>query len=294
MKEGFFTVTSKLQTKVFISSDQHGGFGVSSTIIYGPTEALLFDAQFSRSNALRLVADILETGKELKQIFISHFHPDHYLGLGIIKEAFPEARVMVYKEVAKEANEAFSFKIDYWGTEVLGNNGPKTVVTLERLDKPYLYVDGEKIEILGLMRGDAEHVACLWVPSIKTLVASDLVFSDAHVWVADARFPEDRQAWLDNLDKLETLDPEVIIPGHAPNDKPYNPNGIEFTRRYLKDFIHHLKASRDSNDLISRMEKLYPDASVHICLESSAKILRDRYRWEGDWPHSLRDTDAVF
>ncbi|MGG2014828.1 MBL fold metallo-hydrolase [Bacillus sp. S10(2024)] len=286
--------SNKLQTKVFISSDQHGGFGVTSTIIYGPTEALLFDAQFSRSNALRLVAEILETGRELKQIFISHFHPDHYLGLGIIKEVFPEARVMAYKEVAEEANEAFSFKIDYWGTEILGNNGSKIVVNIERIDEPHLTVDGEKVEILGLMRGDADHVAALWIPSIKTLVASDLVFSDAHVWVADARFPEDRQAWLDNLDKLEALKPEVIIPGHAPNDKPYNPNGIQFTRRYLKDFMHHLKESNDSTDLIERMEKLYPGASVHICLELSAKILRDRYRWEGDWPYSLRDTDSVF
>ncbi|MFJ8415621.1 MBL fold metallo-hydrolase [Bacillus paramycoides] len=287
-------MSNKLQTKVFISSDQHGGFGVSSTIIYGPTEALLFDAQFSRSNALRLVADILETGRELKQIFISHFHPDHYLGLGVIKEAFPEARVMAYKDVAEETNEAFSFKIDYWGTEVLGNNGSKTVVNIERIDEPRLTVDGIEIEILGLNRGDAEHVSALWIPSIKTLVASDFVFSDAHVWVADARFPEDRQAWLDSLDKLEALKPEVIIPGHAPNDRPYNPNGIEYTRRYLKDFMQNLKESSDSVDLIERMEKLYPEACVHICLDLSAKILRDRYRWEGDWPHSLRDTDSVF
>ncbi|ASR50037.1 MBL fold hydrolase [Paenibacillus kribbensis] len=286
-------MTSQLQTKVFISSDQHDGFGVSSTIIYGPTEALLFDAQFSRSNALRLVAEILETGRELKQIFISHFHPDHYLGLGVIKEAFPNARVMAYKEVAEEANAAFSFKIDYWGTEVLGNNGSKTVVNIERIEEPHLTVDGEQIDILGLMRGDAEHEAILWIPSIKTLVAGDLVFSDAHVWVADARFPEDRQAWLDNLDTLEALKPEVIIPGHAPNDRPYNPNGIKFTRCYLKDFMHHLTESTDSANLIARMEQLYPDLVVHICLELSAKILKDKYRWEGDWPHSLRDTDAV-
>ena len=77
------------------------------------------------------------------------------------------------------------------------------------------------------------------------------------------------------------MKPALVIPGHAPNDKPYDPDGIGFTRRYLKDFIKNLKDSTDSADLISRMDKLYPGRAAHICLELSAKILRDRYRWDG-------------
>ena len=65
--------------------------------------------------------------------------------------------------------------------------------------------------------------------------------SDAHVWVADARTPDERQNWLDNLDRLEALAPQTVIPGHAPNDRPYDPDGIGFTRRYLQTFIRELK-----------------------------------------------------
>ncbi|MDF2569629.1 MAG: fold hydrolase [Sporomusa sp.] len=283
----------KLNTKVFISSDQYGGFGVSSTIIYGPTEALLFDAQFSRSNAHRLVAEILETGRELKQIFISHLHPDHYLGLSVIKEAFPKARAIAYKETAEQINDAFAMKIDYWRREILGENGCKSVVKVERVDEPYLTIDDEKIEIIGMFRGDCPDLTALWVPSIKTLVAGDAVFSDAHLWVADARTPENRQEWLDNLDKLESLNPEIIIPGHAPNDREYMPNGIEYSRRYLKDFIRELKDSKNAADLMERMNRLYPKAAVRICLELSAKILKDKYEWEGDWPLSLKYTEPI-
>ncbi|MFC0140501.1 hypothetical protein ACFFJN_10680 [Erwinia mallotivora] len=37
----------QLTTKVFISSDNHNGFGVSSTNILGKNEAILVDAQFT-------------------------------------------------------------------------------------------------------------------------------------------------------------------------------------------------------------------------------------------------------
>jgi hypothetical protein len=100
------------------------------------------------------------------------------------------------------------------------------VVNIKRIEEPHLTVDGEQIDILGLMRGDAEHEAILWILSIKTLVAGDLVFSDAHVWVADARFPEDRQAWLDNLDTLEALKPKVIIPGLISKNQRILPTGL--------------------------------------------------------------------
>ncbi|MEG3090680.1 MBL fold metallo-hydrolase [Sphingomonas sp. PB1R3] len=286
-------MASSLQTKVFVSSDQHNGFGVSSTIVYGPTEALLVDSQFSLSKAHRLVAEILEVDRDLTQIFITHMHPDHYLGLEVVKAAFPGARVMAYKDAADEVNDAFGFKIEHWRDTVLGRNGATTAVPVERIDQTTLTVDGEAIEILGLMRGDCAHAAALWIPTIKTLIAADTVFSDAHVWVADARTPEERQAWFETLDRLEALGATTIIPGHAPNTRPYDPDGIGFTRRYLTDFIRELERCTDAADLVARMDRLYPDLPVRICLEYSARILKDHYRWDGDWPESLRDREAV-
>ena len=284
---------SKLTTDVYIAPDTPSGFGVTSTIIAGQSESLLVDAQFSLANAHRVVAKILESGRPLTQVFISHMHPDHYLGLQVVHEAFPDAKVYAYGETADEINEAFEFKIDHWGKTVLGLDGARRVVPVERLDTPRLEVDGQTIEVIGIIRGDSAHAAALWIPSTKTLVAADVVFADAHVWVADARTPQERQEWLQVLDELEALEPETVIPGHAPSDRAYTPDGIDFTRQYILAFIDNLKEAEDSSDLISRMELLYPDAGVHICLEMSAKILRDRFRWDGDFPESLRDRDSV-
>lgn len=112
-----------LSTKVFVSSDAHDGFGVCSTLIMGEKEAILVDAQFTLSNAHRLVAELMESGRKLSKIFITHLHPDHFLGLEVIKAVWPDAEVIAWKNIADDVNDAYVSKIDYWGNTVLKENG---------------------------------------------------------------------------------------------------------------------------------------------------------------------------
>ncbi len=282
-----------LKIKVFISSDEHDGFGVSSTIVYGQKEALLVDSQFTLSNAHRLVADIIETGRQLTTIFITHLHPDHFLGLSVIKQAFPDARVVAYQQAAEDVRQAYDFKIAYWGNQVLKENGAKEKVDVETADASFLTLEGQRLEILGLLRGDCLNIAPIWIPSIKTLIASDLVFSDAHVWVADARDMNMFNAWFKTLDYLENLGAEVVVPGHGPQNDRLRPSAIGFTRQYIQTFLRTYALTKDANELIREMDRIYPGLPVRICLEYSAKILKDHMVWEGDWPISLRHTQAT-
>lgn len=279
----------ELSTKVFISSDEHDGFGVSSTIIMGEKEAVLVDAQFTLANAHRLVAEIIETGRNLKSIFITHLHPDHFLGLEVIKNVFPDAKVFSYRQIARDVNDAYEFKIDYWGKEVLRENGATTKYLIEEIDDEVFYLEGHEIRILEGMSGDCINVTPLWIPSIKTLIASDVVFADAHVWIADMRTPERMSRWMRSLDALESLRPEVLIPGHSRVTPTLSPSAISFTRRYIQDFINVMHRVDDSQALINEMDRIYPDLPVRICLEYSARILKDHYVWPGDWPLSLRN-----
>src|SRR4030043_707339 len=99
-----------LATKVFFSDES--GFAVASVIVMGKTDAALLDAQWSLSNGHRVAAEILETGKRLKTIYVTHAHPDHYFGLGPIVEAFPEAKVIALPEVAQTINKQMFGKVD--------------------------------------------------------------------------------------------------------------------------------------------------------------------------------------
>jgi glyoxylase-like metal-dependent hydrolase (beta-lactamase superfamily II) len=281
-----------LQIKVFNGSDAHMGFGVNSTLIYGEKDAVLVDAQFTLSNAHRLVAEILETGRDLKTVYISHMHPDHFLGLSVIHQAFPSAQVVSLPQVADMVNLAYPFKIEYWGKTVLGVNGTKTAVTVEGLPQPVIMLEGQRLEILGTLRGDSDLATAVWIPSIKTLLAADTVFSHAHVWVADAKTPAMRQDWLDVLDRLQTLGAEVVVPGHALSANDTSPDAIAFTREYLKAFIEEMAKADNGQQIIDAMDRRYPGLATQICLDYSAKILKDHYKWPGEWPPSLRAIEA--
>lgn len=284
-----------INTKVFLSSDMNDGFGVTSTIIYGDTDAILVDAQFTLANAHRLVADLMELKRDLKVIYLTHLHPDHYLGLEVIKSVYPNAEVVAYKKAADDINQAYDFKIDYWGNTILKSNGANIKFDVTRLEDEVIYLEGQPINILGILCGDCVDIAALWIPSTRTLVASDLVFSGCHVWVADMRSPEQVNQWLKTLDKLEALEPAVVIPGHSSFPAlTLSPSAIGFTRQYINDFFKQLPTAADADGLKTAMERIYPGLPVKICLEYSARILKEKYVWPGDWPLTLRHTPAQF
>ncbi len=55
--------SNSLSTKVFFSDEK--GFEVASVIVMGKNDAVLIDAQWTLSNAHRVIAEITETGKQL-------------------------------------------------------------------------------------------------------------------------------------------------------------------------------------------------------------------------------------
>mgnify|MGYP006176553697 CR=1 FL=1 len=81
-----------LKIQNFLAQPEH--FGVTSTLIEGDKEVLLVNAQFSKSEALRIAADILDRGKTLKTIFVSYGDPDFYFGLDVFKQYFPNVQML--------------------------------------------------------------------------------------------------------------------------------------------------------------------------------------------------------
>ena len=63
---------NSLSTKTFFSDEK--GFEVASVFVMGKTDAVLIDAQWTLSNAHRVIAEIKETGKQLKTIYVTHAH----------------------------------------------------------------------------------------------------------------------------------------------------------------------------------------------------------------------------
>jgi len=267
-----------LATKVFFSDES--GFEVASVIVTGKTDALLIDAQWTLANAHRVVAEILETGKYLKTIYVTHAHPDHYFGLEPIAEAFPEARVTALPSVARTINNQFFGKIEHWEEVIGATNVPRKVVNIEPLTENYIELEGHRIEIIPEVMGDLRYNTVVWIPSIKTLYGSDVLFNQAHPFTCEVT-AEERKLWIQDIEHLETMNAEVIIPGHQKPGMPFDSSSYDFTKDYLIATDEELQKTSDVAGFYYAMVKRFPDANLFISNEMNANVFKGGMVW--DW-----------
>ena len=267
-----------LSTKVFFSDES--GFEVASVIVTGKTDAVLIDAQWTLSNAHRVVAEILETGKYLKTIYVTHAHPDHYFGLGPIADAFPQARVTALPSVARTINKQFFGKIEHWENVIGVTNVPRKVVNIESLSLDYIELEGQRIEIIPQVMGDLRYNTAVWIPSIKTLYGSDILFNQAHPFTCEVT-AEERRLWLQEIVRLEAMGAEIIIPGHQKPGMPFDSSSFSFTRDYLIATDEELSKTKDVAGFYYAMVKRFPDANLFISNEMNSQVFKGGMQW--DW-----------
>jgi glyoxylase-like metal-dependent hydrolase (beta-lactamase superfamily II) len=267
---------NSLATKVFFSDES--GFEVASVIVTGKTDAVLLDAQWTLSNAYRVAAEILETGKYLKTIYITHAHPDHYFGLGHIAEVFPEARVIALPSVARTINSQFFGKVEHW-EEVIGPiNVPRKAVNIEPLAGNYFELEGHRIEIIPEVMGDMKYNTVVWIPSIKTLYGSDVLFNQAHPFTCEVT-AEERRQWIQDIERLETMGAEVVIPGHQKPGMPFDSSSCSFTRDYVAATDEELARTNDVAGFYYAMVKRFPDANLFISNEMNSGVFKGGLDW---------------
>ena len=99
------------------------GYDVNSTMIIGERDMLVIDPQFSLSEAHKLAAEILESKKRLVTIYSTHAHPDHLFGLAVLKQAFPEAKIVALPATVTAAKTGWPARQKFW-VATYGNNIP--------------------------------------------------------------------------------------------------------------------------------------------------------------------------
>src|SRR5580698_6359601 len=81
---------------------------VNAYIIHKATHAVVVDSLRNREEAAELAQAIRQSGRRLQAVFVTHGHPDHYIGSRTLKEAFPSARILVASEAIKTDTINFS------------------------------------------------------------------------------------------------------------------------------------------------------------------------------------------
>ena len=253
-------------------------FNVNSTLVVGDKEAMVIDAGFTRADALRIAANVLDSGKQLKTIYVSQVDPDYYFGVETLKEIFPLADVVSTPAVLEKINAKKAGKVAFWGPK-MGANAPRSPVVPRALEGNTLTLDGQTIEIRGT-QGVLAHRPYAWIPSIQAVVGNIGVFGGMHVWTADTQTAAERAAWVAQLDDMAALKPALVVPGHMKAGTQVDASSITFTKDYLQTFEKNLAASKNSAELVNAMKQSYPQVTDGaMSLDIGAKVNMGEMKW---------------
>jgi len=254
--------------KVFTSPDDQ--FWANSVIIEGTHEVMLVDAQLTKTGAERVLQEIRETKKPLSVIYITHEHADHFLGLQVFREAYPGVRIIANSAVTDRINKVYQEKVDKW-KKILGSGAASRVVAIEKFDGDLIEFESSRIEVLRDVQGDTDENTMLWIPGQGILIAGDVLFNNMHVYTAETD-GKAREKWLNSLNKIRTLKPSVVIPGHSKVGAPLDAGtAVDFTENYLLAFDQELKKGKDPDSFINAMKQRFPSADLLLALERGAK-----------------------
>ena len=252
-------------------------FHVNAVVVSGKSEAIVIDSGFTRADALRVAANVLDSGKTLKTIFISNADPDFYFGAEVLKSYFPQAQVLTTPAVREKIQAKLAGKLAFWAPK-MGANAPQKPIVPELLQGTTLSVDGQTIEVRGTS-GELAHRPYLWIPSIKTIAGNIAIFGNLHVWTADTQKASERQAWFAQLDEIEALQPATVVPGHMAAGTALDASAISYTRDYLRRFDVEAAKAKSGAELIEAMKQAYPQVAPGIALDIGAKVAKGEMQW---------------
>lgn len=262
-----------LQLDVYNPQDK-AIFPVSSTLVSGPKEAILFDAQFSTKDGEQLVQMIRASGKTLKAIVITSGDPDFYFGLQPIVKAFPQVKVLATPHVVEHIRATKEAKLQFWGPQ-MKDGAPTSLTVPQATTQTHFTVDGEALEL----RHPNDYAAYVWIPANRAIIGGTGVASGIHVWTADTQSAEQRSAWRSVLSEMQKLQPTQVVPGHYIGERPAGDKAIRFTQDYLKSFEQALGAKKGSDYVIKTITAAWPGLADASSLELSAKVNAGEMKW---------------
>jgi len=249
---------------------------ISSTLVYGSQDAVLVDSFITLEQARAQADWIASKGKNLKTIYATHGHGDHFFGVTVLLDRFPKARFVATPSAIEVMKEQVSpeFVAKFWESR-FPNQLPKRLAIAEELATNRLELEGESLLVIPLRFTDTAGTTCLHVPSLELIVAGDAAYNGVHPRLMESNQNQKRDEWLAALDKMESLKPRTVVAGHKNMKKDDDgPRVIGETRQYILDFQDLATKTTTAKELYDEMLSRYPEWLNRGALWSSISALR--------------------
>jgi glyoxylase-like metal-dependent hydrolase (beta-lactamase superfamily II) len=209
-------VTRQLDEHVHVIPDQRIEFVPNAGIVVGDRATLVIDTAMGPRNGERILAEARRLGGDRKLLLTTtHFHPEHAFGT----QAFAEATYVCNAAQADELAEKGAEYIEMFSG--FGAGLAELLADVELVFPDVIYegkraqldLGGVRVELHAIGTAHTRGDQVVFLPESRILFAGDLV-EDRFLPI----FPDADaigSLWLAALDRLEGLNPAVVVGGHG-------------------------------------------------------------------------------
>jgi glyoxylase-like metal-dependent hydrolase (beta-lactamase superfamily II) len=230
----------------------------TSTLIFGARDAVLVDPLMTVSEATALADWVALHDRNLTTIYITHGHGDHYLGLPVVLDRFPDARPVAAPRTVSHMHQQDSQPLDNSLRARFPGQIADTVPLPEPLDSPEIQLEGSAIQIIETGHTDTVDTTSVHVPDLGLIVSGDVAYNHCHMYVGDTT-ADGRADWIAALDQLAALDPASVVTGHKDPTQGNPPSVLAESRGYLEYYGQLRQANLPQDELFDAMIRRYPD-----------------------------------
>jgi glyoxylase-like metal-dependent hydrolase (beta-lactamase superfamily II) len=244
------------------------GLRVNTQMIEGPNAVVIFDGQLLLPYADEVASYVQTLGKPVDRIILSHAHTDHWAGLQVLTERFPDARVFALKGIAEQVRANGPARLDRLGRTYGDRAATMLTIPTETISEGLQRIDGVAYDFKRFINAESDLQLAALLPEQRVLMAFDLVFSpNEHAFTGANHFAH----WMTVLESLKALHGyDTIIIGH---DTPVDRSAIDSTMTYIKRAKEIHAASADAKSYIEKLKAAFPDLQQAGFVELSASYL---------------------
>jgi hypothetical protein len=244
------------------------GFQVNTQMIEGPTAVVIFDGQLLLPYAKEVASYVQTLGKPVERIVLSHAHTDHWSGLQVLTESFPDVPVFALNGIADQLRARGQARLDSFRPIYGDRIATKVTVPMELIAEGAQQIDGITYDFQRFVDAESDLQLAALLPEQKVLMAFDLVFSpNEHVFTVVDHFDH----WMIVLERLKVLQGyDTITIGH---DTPVHRSAIDSTITYIKRAKEIHAASADAKTYSESLKAAFPDRQLARMVDFSANLL---------------------
>lgn len=212
-------------------------FGDATHILETPNQLTIVDTQYSMSQAKEFRAYAESLGKPIKNIIISHAHPDHYLGLAAFRgiDANVWSSSHVIDAIKAKGPHALKHSMETLGAD----SAQEVIVPNKPIDVASINIDGLVLEFLEVEQAEARHQLVINLPQLNTLIVQDLVYNRYHAYLNPWL-----KSWKNAIVQVKALYPntQMLLVGHG---EPTTPDGFDKMVCYLDKALSQCLSCKD-------------------------------------------------